>query len=190
MTDFTGFRSRTRDNQDGVERGVWGKREDVDGAGSIMSVRGTGTVDEEVPIANFGYGFNIEDDSNAEVTMLALGNDVNNKMAMPHLPKDKQHPWKKGTGGIQHPTDPNRRVEFNGDETFLRDGTFIIGTNRELKITVDGSNVTIETGGDLKLKAANVAIESSTLKHNGKNIGDTHVHGGILPGGSDTDGPH
>jgi hypothetical protein len=190
MTDFTGFRSRTRDNQDGVERGVWGKREDVDGAGSVMSIRGTGTVDEEVPIMNFGYGFNVEDDTNAEVVMLALGNDVNNKVAMPTLPKDKQHPWAKGTGGMQHPTDAARRIEFNGDETFLRDGKFVIGTNREVVITVDGSNVTITTGGNMKLVADNVDIQSSTLTHNGVNIGDDHVHSGITVGGSDTQGPH
>lgn len=34
-----------------------------------------------------------------------------------------------------------------------------------------------------------VTFDGSGIKHNGKNIGDTHVHGGIVIGGSDTDVP-
>lgn len=206
MTDFTNFRSGQRDRQDATERGQWGKREDVDGAGSIMRVRGTGTVDEEVPIFNFGYSFHLPEDYNAEVVMLALGGDVNNKIAVPQLPRDKQYQWPEGTGGIQHPTNKDRRVEFNGDETFLRDGKFVLGSAREVTVTVDGSNVTINVagggditfGGPLKVTSDSVTFEtsgafdinSSSLKHNGVNVGDDHVHGGVTPGGGDTVGPH
>lgn len=34
-----------------------------------------------------------------------------------------------------------------------------------------------------------VAITSPTFTHNGKNVGSTHTHGGITPGGSNTSGP-
>ncbi|WP_244643778.1 phage baseplate assembly protein V [Alsobacter metallidurans] len=51
--------------------------------------------------------------------------------------------------------------------------------------------MTIDAGTDLAIKAAGaIDITSATLKHNGKNIGDTHVHGGIVVGGSDTSTPH
>ncbi len=52
------------------------------------------------------------------------------------------------------------------------------------------NEVTIEAGASLKLNAASVEITSGSLTHNGVNIGSTHVHGGIEPGGSDTETPH
>jgi hypothetical protein len=195
MTDFTNFRSGQRDRQDATERGQWGERVNVDGAGSVMSVRGTGTVDEEVPIFNLGYSFNLSKDYNAEVIMLSLGGDVNNKIALPQLPRDKQHQWAENTGGIQHPTDASRRVEMNEDETFLRDGKFVVGSNREVTITVDGSNVTINVagggdltfGGPLKITADDIDFVSGTLTHNGINVGDTHVHSQGSDSGGDTE---
>jgi hypothetical protein len=32
-------------------------------------------------------------------------------------------------------------------------------------------------------------INGASLKHNGKNIGSTHVHGGVLVGGANTQEP-
>lgn len=53
-----------------------------------------------------------------------------------------------------------------------------------------GSTV-IQAGGDgVAIKSGAITLESATLTHNGKNIGDTHVHGGIVVGGSDTSTPH
>jgi phage baseplate assembly protein V len=37
--------------------------------------------------------------------------------------------------------------------------------------------------------SAGVAITGGTVTHNGKNIGATHVHGGIVPGPANTDVP-
>lgn len=55
---------------------------------------------------------------------------------------------------------------------------------------IAGGDVLIQSGGTLTLKASSVAIESGTLTHNGVNVGDTHVHGGILPGPANTATPH
>lgn len=191
MTDFTKYRSSLRDMQDHAERGMFGKVTHVAGAGSHMTVRGTGTLDEEVPVWQGVQGFNLPADSNAEVVMLALGADVNNKIALPSLPRDKQHPWGEGEGGLQSPTDPNRRIEFNGDETYLKDGVFVLGHDRAVTVTVSGSNVQISVTGDanistvgaMKLTAETVEIESATLTHNGKDIGENHKHGGVDTGG-------
>lgn len=43
----------------------------------------------------------------------------------------------------------------------------------------DGSKyVWLKNDGDVEISANNVEITSTTLKHNGVNIGDTHTHGG------------
>ena len=59
-----------------------------------------------------------------------------------------------------------------------------LGENRfsfgGVTITIAAGKVTIE--GD-------VQVNGSSLRHNAKNVGDTHVHGGVVPGGADTDVP-
>ncbi|AEJ01292.1 hypothetical protein Nit79A3_1460 [Nitrosomonas sp. Is79A3] len=65
------------------------------------------------------------------------------------------------------------------------------------------ANIEMTADGTLKLNAAtleinaatvtingtNTTINGSSLKHNSKNIGDTHTHGGVTPGSSSTDVP-
>lgn len=71
---------------------------------------------------------------------------------------------------------PEAVIVHGGSRTTLGDGT--------VEIIAD---VTIK--GDVSIKG-DLTIEASGVTHNGKNIGDTHVHGGILPGPSDTSPPH
>lgn len=197
MTDFTGYRSRTRDIQDQIERGAWGSVEDVPGAGRMMSVRGTGTIDYEVPILNIGYGFTLAQNSDAEVVMLSLGSDVDDKVALTVLPRDLQFQWPVGTGGVQHPTNPERRLEYNDDETWLKDGNYKLGNKKEVEVVIAGGNVTINvngtttivSSGDMSIQAPNVDIQSATLTHNGTNVGDTHTHPGVDPGPANTGTP-
>lgn len=47
-------------------------------------------------------------------------------------------------------------------------------------ITIAGGKVTIE---------ADVQINGSSLRHNEKNVGDGHVHGGVIPGAANTAEP-
>ena len=42
----------------------------------------------------------------------------------------------------------------------------------------------------IEFSGGGVNIVSGTLKHNGVNIGATHVHGGVEPGGGNTSTPH
>lgn len=176
--------------QDQVTTEVWGERTDVDGAGSVLSVRTTRGDDEELPVVNFGYSFNVAADTDTEVMTLNLGADPNAKVAIPILPLSSQRQWPVGTGGVQHPTDAGRYIEFNGDETHLSDGTFVVGSNREVTITVDGSNVTISTGGNMTLQAQAVEITSNTLTHNGQDIGENHTHSGVDTGVGTTGAPN
>jgi hypothetical protein len=184
MTSFNRFTDRNRDQQDGYERGLWGEIEYVDGAGAVMTVRGTGdgdgTLDEEVPILNTGFGFNVAKDTDAEVLMLSMNSDTNQKYAVPTLPRDKQRKWPEGSGGVQHPTDPEKAVQIEDAHIWLKHGTFVLGDNKELKITISGGNVVFETSGELD-------IRSSKLTHNGVDIGETHRHSNS--GGNGTGGP-
>lgn len=148
MTSNHRFRERNRDIQDGTERHVWGEQEFVDGAGSVVRVRGTGTQDEEAPVIVGVVSFNLPKDTNAEVFLLSNGSDTNQKFAVITIPRDKQRQWKEGNGGVQHPTDPDFAVEFNGKRCHVTKGKFAVGETGILEI-VDGQayfrgNVTID----------------------------------------------
>ncbi|MBG6205386.1 phage baseplate assembly protein gpV [Labrenzia sp. EL_126] len=71
-------------------------------------------------------------------------------------------------------------------------------TMKDGRTTIDGDvtingNVTIvgdvDIEGDFKV-TGNVDFYEGHVQHNDTNISDTHVHGGITPGNSDTDFPH
>lgn len=126
MTSFRTNSENVRDNQDGIERHLWGKQE-YTAAGAIMTVKGTGTEDYEAPVLNIGYSFNVADDTNTEVISMSLGSDTNLKYVIPTIPRDKQRPWKQNSGGIQHPTNPNKAVELNDKRTHLTDGNYAVG---------------------------------------------------------------
>lgn len=55
--------------------------------------------------------------------------------------------------------------------------------------SIDGTQRVSIWPGKIKITASAIELVSSTLTHNGKNIGDTHVHTGVTPGGGDTGPP-
>lgn len=60
--------------------------------------------------------------------------------------------------------------------------------HKNIELSAD-TNIVIQAGGSVTIKAGSVLIESDSLTHNGVNVGDTHVHGGVLPGPADTSTP-
>ncbi|OYV51346.1 MAG: hypothetical protein B7X10_00790 [Burkholderiales bacterium 21-58-4] len=54
---------------------------------------------------------------------------------------------------------------------------------------VTPNNIDMTASGNINMQAAAIALTSSTLTHNGVNIGSTHIHGGVVPGSGDTTGP-
>lgn len=123
MTTLQHFSDRNRDQQDGVERHVWGEQEFTD-AGSIIRVRGTGTQDEEAVVLNNGIGMQVPKDTNTEVFLLAGGSDTNQKFAMLSIPRDKQRKWAEGSSGLQAWNDPARALEFNAKRMYADDENF------------------------------------------------------------------
>jgi len=56
---------------------------------------------------------------------------------------------------------------------------------------VAGGGINITATGPVNINTSGaVAITSSGLTHNGVNVGETHVHGGVQTGGANTIGPH
>lgn len=172
-------RERPRDVQDYVERHVWGSLEYVKDAGSILRVRGTGTEDEEMPVINTGYGFNLSKDFNAEVLSFSMGSDTNMKFALATIPHDKQRQWAEGTGGIQHPTNPERYLEFNDKRTYLKDGAYAFGEDGALEIS--GGKVTIR--GDVTV-TGNLNVNGNT-----NFAGDANRSNPVVAPGENTDVP-
>ncbi|MFT0892952.1 phage baseplate assembly protein V [Pseudochelatococcus sp. G4_1912] len=96
------------------------------------------------------------------------------------------------------PSDTNTRPSQKGDEYVLlevgasriavSDGgattTITVGSST---ITATDGAVTLEAAG-ITLKGA-VTIEGASVTHNGKNIGDTHIHGGVMAGPANTGVP-
>lgn len=186
MTTTKTYDERNRDIQDGLERHVFKSIERTD-TGAFVSVQGSGTMDEEVPVINTGYGFTPKADTELEVFLAGDGSDANNKFATMTLPRDRQTKWPEGAGGVQHPFNPDKFVQFDDDSIWLKDGKFTLGNNQELTVTISNGTVTLSTGNE-------VNFECPKLMHNGVNIGDTHVHsqGNDSDGDSevDTDPPH
>lgn len=210
MTTANRFSDRNRDQQDGYERGLWGEIEYVEKSGAVLKVRGTGvedgTLDEEVPLINTGYAFNVPKDYNTEVLLFSLGSDTNQKYAMTTLPRDKQRQWPENTGGIQHPTNAAKFVQLDDDSIWLHDGVFHLGNDKDVKVTVSGGNATVEVN-TLLLKVPTINIDSTNvnikgdldvvgnvtttgeLRNNGTSVGSDHVHTGVDPGGSNSGPP-
>lgn len=95
-------------------------------------------------------------------------------------------------------SDQNKSPSYNGDENVLTygnvratikddlmqvhvGGTEFEITSSHVKITVAGVCVEVTDSG--------VAITGGKVSHDGKNIGSTHIHGGVVPGGGLTDVP-
>lgn len=84
----------------------------------------------------------------------------------------KKNPAKDAGNTVLHDKDGSR-IEAQGDTTII--------TAKTIKLVAGDVTVTITGSG--------VEIKGGTVKHNGKDIGDTHKHGGVLKGGLQTDPP-
>ena len=95
-------------------------------------------------------------------------------------------------------SDQNQSPSSNGDENVLTYGNVtatikdglcevVVGA-ASLKLT--SAAVTIKVGGvNVEITDSGVAITGGKVTHDGKNIGSTHLHGGVVPGGGLTDVP-
>lgn len=79
-------------------------------------------------------------------------------------------------------------IDPDGNVSLVHSGNFVQSVGGDYQLNVTGSSIRT-IGGNDTLSAANVQITSATLKHNAKNVGDTHAHGGVLSGPANTGAP-
>lgn len=106
-------------------------------------------------------------------------------------------PLKKGQiVGVLNPSgDPRQGILIRGgysDEHSSPNKDLLANVFEDagVRITVADGALVIEAGGvTMKISSAGVAITGGSVKHDGKNIGSSHIHGGVIPGGGNTSGP-
>ena len=185
------FQSLVRDVHELVRRTLWKSMTFRANAGPFVTVQNVEGLDRDIPVITLPVGFSLDDDTDAEVITVSASSDANNRLALPTIPRDKAHEWKPGTSGIQSPVDPDRRIEIEGDNIWIKDGKVTVGHGKEVTITASQGNVTISVAGNATISASGtlsvsasggIAFSGPSLTHNGTNIGSTHVHGGVQPG--------
>ena len=84
----------------------------------------------------------------------------------------------------------------SGRRHSMSDAMFIPGEGRaaadadNVVISFGGASITLDPGGGVTIVApGGLEITSPTLTNNGVNIGDDHVHGGVIAGVENTEGP-
>lgn len=131
-------RERQSDFRDIVDRQVFEEQEFLDGAGSIVRCKGTGTEELECAVLNIGgVSFNLPKGSNTEVVVLSGGSDTNLKLAILTIPRDKQRQWGEGHGGVQHPLNAGIAVDISDKRTHVTQGDFATGAGGVFEVRGD-----------------------------------------------------
>lgn len=133
---------------------------------------------------------------------LKLGEGLNGPFLSPWYPHPETGkssvPLKKGqVVGVVNPTgDPRQGFLIRGGYSDAYpspndDMDANVFEDAGVRLSIAGGRLRVAVGDvTFEVSAAGVTISGGEVRHDGKNIGSTHVHGGILPGGADTDGPH
>lgn len=140
MSTITSYTHRAKSLANCIELSVF-KTKIYKDSGGYVNVQGTDFKTYQTPVLNIGYSFNLKDNTNAEVLLLSDTMDVNHKLAIMTIPRDKTHHWKENTGGIQSPVDKDRVFEFNSKRSHIRDNSIAFGNAGAIEI--DGNNVYI-----------------------------------------------
>jgi phage baseplate assembly protein gpV len=107
-----------------------------------------------------------------QMTMLSPGGDFRQAVAAPMT-------W----------SDENASPSDRGDANAVTFGSVRIDLEGgALRITVGGTSVVI-SGGGVSIDGDAIALAGAALTHNGKNVGDDHVHEGVVPGPAETGPP-
>jgi len=94
--------------------------------------------------------------------------------------------------GVAHPfhwTEDNAALSQSGDEHILSLGSVtvrLIDDGLELKV---GDTIVSFTGSKVGIRTAHLDVDGSSITHNDHEIGSTHKHTGVMPGGALTGPP-
>lgn len=133
---------------------------------------------------------------------LKLGEGPNGPFLSPWYPHPETGkssiPLKKGqVVGVVNPTgDPRQgfliRGGYSEDNPSPNDDMDAnVFEDAGVRVSVAGGALQISAGGvTVVISGDGMTITGGTVRHDDRNIGSTHTHGGILPGGSNTAGPN
>ena len=116
-------------------------------------------------------------------------------------PKDRRHHhrtdaialpglYTKSTNLSPHPD--NVEIKFKNQSISLEPDNTTTITNGVSSVVMNPDGTTVVSDGTSSFNmdgSGGINIVSTTLTHNGTNIGDTHVHGGVQTGGGSTGAP-
>jgi phage baseplate assembly protein V len=106
--------------------------------------------------------------------------------------------WQQAVAVPMTWSDQNKSPSHSGDENVLTCGDVratlkdslcevVVGA---VSLRLTSAAVTITAGGvSVEVSDAGVAITGGKVTHQARNIGSTHIHGGVVPGGGLTDVP-
>lgn len=116
-----------------------------------------------------------------QMTVINGGGDYRQGLAVPMTwSESNAAPSDKGDENVI--TYGNFRAELRGDELLITLGG--------LSLSIKGDGATFKVGGVTHVISGNgVDTTGGDVKHDGKNIGASHIHGGVVPGGATTDVP-
>lgn len=115
------------------------------------------------------------------VMLMAPGGDLQQAVASPFTWSDA-HGSPSSSGDEAVARFGQSKITIKSDRTITEVGA--------AKITQTNDGVTIEVGGvSVAITAGGLTITGGMVKHDGLNIGSTHIHGGVVPGGATTDVP-
>jgi phage baseplate assembly protein V len=131
------------------------------------------------------------------MVVLAVGGDQGDLVGLPVATPGKRMGKMKpgesalyGHGGQRMHCREDGSIDIqSGVKVTLKAPIFDVDAGGTL-MTLDASGVKIEVGGvTVKVTADGVAITGGTVTHDGKDIGKTHKHTGVTPGGALTGVP-
>jgi len=106
-------------------------------------------------------------------------------------------PWSEPSAGANRTHNPpsvGQQVQITSESGDLHDAVIQGSLNSDANARPSGAgdaHVLASIGGvTITVSGAELAITGGQVTHNGKDIGDTHTHGGITPGPGDTNPPN
>lgn len=186
LTELFRRQAETERRFDGLVR--QGTVYSVDPKNGTVRVRIGGTDDEPVlspsiPYAQTAGALKVHSppSKGQQMTILNGSGDFRQGLALPMTWSDKNvTPSEKGDENVI--TFGNFRAELRGDELLITIGGF--------SISMKDSGATFTVGGVThEITGSGVKTAGGKIEHDGKNIGSDHVHGGVIPGGANTDVP-
>ncbi len=167
----------------------------------VQQVEYMGKAVDTIVALPYGWHANIPEDMLG--ILLQISTQEQNRVVLPISPKERPKPIESGEVVIYHPIKGQKILlkndgtfEITGDATFINDLTVNGNVRIDGTLIVDGAatfNSIVTFEDDVQINA-NLTVTGNTTLGNtvtsgGKDISNTHLHSGIVIGGSNSGPP-